>query len=105
MNPVAAESPVKVKELFLTAFYSGGVWGQPGEAMQYIVQRELDFKRLPGNFSCPYVLSWWPRPGHPLPEQCQQAGVPTGLATVMYGGGVYQSTPAQYSSQARGPGP
>ena len=44
---IAAEAPVKVNELFLNAFYSPGVWRQPGETMQqYIVRREQDLKRL-----------------------------------------------------------
>ncbi|CAE7745994.1 RE1 [Symbiodinium sp. KB8] len=44
---IATEAPVKVNELFLNAFYSPGVWRQPGETMQqYIVRREQDLKRL-----------------------------------------------------------
>ncbi|CAE7252473.1 RE1 [Symbiodinium sp. CCMP2592] len=44
---IAAEAPVKVKELFFQAFYSPAVWRRSTETMQqYIVRREQDFKRL-----------------------------------------------------------
>ena len=44
---IAAVEPVKVNELFLTAFYSSQVWRRPAESMQqYIVRREQDFRRL-----------------------------------------------------------
>ena len=44
---IAAEAPVKVGELFMTAFYSPTIWRQPGETMQqYIVRRDQEFKRL-----------------------------------------------------------
>ena len=44
---IAAEVPVRINELFLTAFYSPQVWRKPSETMQqYIVRREQDFNRL-----------------------------------------------------------
>lgn len=44
---IAAEKPVKINELFLTAFYSPSVWRRTGESMQqYIIRREQDFNRL-----------------------------------------------------------
>ena len=44
---IAAEKPVKINELFLTAFYSPSVWRKSGESMQqYIIRREQDFNRL-----------------------------------------------------------
>ena len=44
---IAAEVPVKISELFFTAFYSPEVWRRPQETMQqYIIRRELDFKKL-----------------------------------------------------------
>ena len=39
--------PVKVNELFLTAFYSPSVWRRQTESMQqYVVRREQDFRKL-----------------------------------------------------------
>ena len=44
---IAAETPVKINELFFTAFYSADVWRKPQESMQqYIIRREQDFARL-----------------------------------------------------------
>ena len=44
---VATEVPVKINELFFTAFYSPDVWRKPRESMQqYIIRREQDFSRL-----------------------------------------------------------
>ena len=44
---IAAEAPLKVGELFMTAFYSPTIWRQPGETMQqYIVRRDQEFRRL-----------------------------------------------------------
>eukprot|EP00434_Breviolum_minutum_P038574 symbB.v1.2.034224.t1/scaffold4384.1/size41667/2 len=44
---IAAEKPVKINELFLTAFYSPSVWRRTGESMQqYIIRREQDFNRI-----------------------------------------------------------
>ena len=39
--------PVKINELFLTAFYSPAVWRRQTESMQqYVVRREQDFRKL-----------------------------------------------------------
>ena len=44
---IAAVKPVKINELFITAFYSPQVWRRPQESMQqYIIRREQDFRRL-----------------------------------------------------------
>ena len=44
---IGPEKPVKVNELFFTAFYSPAVWRLQSESMQqYIIRREQDFKRL-----------------------------------------------------------
>ena len=44
---IAPEAPVKINELFFSAFYSPQVWRRTQESMQqYIVRREQDFKRL-----------------------------------------------------------
>ena len=44
---IAAVKPVRINELFLTAFYSQQVWRRPQESMQqYIIRREQDFRRL-----------------------------------------------------------
>ena len=44
---IAAVKPVRINELFLTAFYSPQVWRRPQESMQqYIIRREQDFRRL-----------------------------------------------------------
>ena len=44
---IATEVPVKINELFFTAFYSPDVWRKPQESMQqYIIRREQDFSRL-----------------------------------------------------------
>ncbi|CAE7324408.1 Copia protein [Symbiodinium microadriaticum] len=44
---IAPEAPVKISELFFSAFYSPQVWRRTQESMQqYIVRREQDFKRL-----------------------------------------------------------
>eukprot|EP00435_Cladocopium_sp_Y103_P058473 s1160_g20.t1 len=44
---IAAETPVKINELFFTAFYSADVWRKQHESMQqYIIRREQDFARL-----------------------------------------------------------
>ena len=46
-DAIADEVPVKINELFLTAFYSPSVWRRNNETMQqYIIRRELDFKKL-----------------------------------------------------------
>ena len=44
---IGPEKPVKVNELFFTAFYSPAVWRLPAESMQqFFIRREQDFKRL-----------------------------------------------------------
>lgn len=44
---IAQEAPVRVNELFLDYFYSGGVWRKSTETMaQYLVRREAQFTRL-----------------------------------------------------------
>ena len=44
---IATEAPVRINELFCTAFHSADAWRKPHEStQQYIIRREQDFARL-----------------------------------------------------------